>query len=173
VIGTGSFALFFLYLTRFVAGVGIGGEYAAINSMIDELTPARYRGRVDIIVNGTYWAGAAFAAMVQIPLLSGAISPRYDWRIAMLIGPLIAIAIVFVRRGIPESPRWQIINGRNRDAETSIAYIEQEVKQAGKTLPRVDDNRAIHIKPAPGTGYFTLLRVLSRPIPLAQSWAPQ
>jgi MFS family permease len=165
VIGTGSFALFFLYLTRFVAGVGIGGEYAAINSMIDELTPARYRGRVDIIVNGTYWAGAAFAAAVQIPLLSGTIGPRYDWRIAVLIGPLLAIMIVFLRRGIPESPRWQIINGRDRDAEASIAYIEQEVKQAGKTLPPVSDSRAIDIKPAPQAGYLTLLRVLFQTYP--------
>jgi MFS family permease len=165
VIGSGSSALFFLYLTRFVAGVGLGGEYAAINSMIDELTPARYRGRVDIIVNGTYWAGAVLASAVQIPLLNGAVGPRYDWRIAMLIGPLLAIVIVFLRRGIPESPRWQIINGRDRDAEASIAYIEQEVKQTGKTLPLVSEGSAIDIKPAPQASYLTLLRVLFQTYP--------
>src|SRR5437763_9227179 len=95
-------AVMFLYACRFVAGAGIGGEYAAINSAIDELIPARHRGRVDITVNGTYWAGAAIAGAVQIPLLSGAIDPRYDWRIAVLIGPLLALSIVFLRRNVPE-----------------------------------------------------------------------
>jgi MFS family permease len=165
VVGTGVFALVFLYLTRFIAGVGIGGECSAINSMIDELIPAPYRGRVDIAVNGTYWAGAAMAGIVQVPLLSGAIDPNYGWRIALLTGPLFAIVIVFLRRGVPESPRWQIMHGRDRDAEMSITHIEQEVKQAGMTLPAVDGSRAIDIKPIPRAGYVTLLRVLFRTYP--------
>jgi len=163
--GHGTFALVLLYLTRFVAGTGIGGEYAAINSAIDELIPARYRGRVDIAVNGTFWAGAAIAAAVQIPLLSGAVDPRYDWRIAVLIGPLLAIFILFVRRSVPESPRWQIMHGHGSDAENSIAAIEQEVTRTGKILPPIDDSHAIDIQPVPKAGYLTLLRVLFRTYP--------
>jgi MFS family permease len=165
VIGQGTLSLLFLYLTRFIAGTGIGGEYAAINSAIDELIPARYRGRVDIAVNGTYWAGAAIAGAVQIPLLSGAIDPRYDWRIAVLIGPLLAIFIVFLRRSVPESPRWQIMHGYGQDAEKSIEAIEQEVQQTGKTLSPVDDSHAIDIHPVDKAGYLTLLRVLFRTYP--------
>ena len=163
VIGPKMFALIFLYLTRIIAGIGIGGEYAAINSMIDELIPAPYRGRVDIAVNGTYWFGALIAAAVQIPLLSGA--PGYGWRIALLLGPVLAVMIVFVRRQIPESPRWLIMHGRPIEAEKSIDEIERQVKQAGKPLPTVDASRAIEIKPLPRAGYLTLLRVLFRTYP--------
>lgn len=163
--GQGAASLVFLYLTRFIAGAGLGGEYAAINSAIDELIPARYRGRVDITVNGTYWAGAAIAGAVQIPLLSGAIDPRYAWRIAVLIGPLLAIFAVFLRRNVPESPRWQIMHGHGQDAEKSIAAIEQEVQRTGKTLSPVDDSHAIDIHPVDKAGYLTLLRVLFRTYP--------
>jgi MFS family permease len=165
VLGNGVFSLIFLYLTRFIAGVGIGGEYAAINSAISELIQARYRGRVSIAIAGTYWAGAAVAGAVQLPLLSGAINPNYDWRIAVLIGPLLAIFIVFLRRNVPESPRWQIIHGRGHDAEKSIEAIEQEVKRAGKILLAVDDNHAINIQPVARAGYLTLLRVLFQTYP--------
>lgn len=165
VIGNGVLSVVFLYVTRFVAGAGIGGEYTAINSMIDELIPAPYRGRADIAVNGTYWAGAAIAGAVQFPLLSGAIDPSYDWRIAVLLGPVLAVFIVFLRRSVPESPRWQIIHGRATEAEKSIAYIEQEVERTGTTLPPVDDSRTIVIKPVEHAGYLTLLRVLFRTYP--------
>ena len=164
-IGSGGFAVSFIYLTRFIAGAGIGGEYAAINSAIDELIPANYRGRVDIAVNGTYWAGAALAAIVQVPLLSGAINPGIDWRIAFLIGPVLAIVIVVLRRSLPESPRWQIMHGRAREAEESIDFIEHEVEATGRTLPPVDESRAITVKPADQTGYIALLRVLFRTYP--------
>ncbi|MGH3698003.1 MAG: MFS transporter [Pseudonocardiaceae bacterium] len=165
VIGNSVFSLIFLYLTRFIAGAGIGGEYAAVNSAIDELTPARYRGRVDIAVNGTYWLGAAIAGAVQLPLLSGAIDPSYDWRIAVLIGPLLAIPIVFLRRNVPESPRWQIMHGRSHDAEKSIEAIEQEVQRTGTILLPLDDSHAINIEPVDKAGYLTLLRVLFRTYP--------
>jgi MFS family permease len=165
VIGNGTDSLLFLYLTRIIAGAGIGGECAAVNSTIDELLPARYRGRVDIAVNGTYWAGAAIAGAVQLPLLSGAINPAYDWRIAVLIGPLLAIFIVVLRRSVPESPRWQILHGRHHDAERSIHTIEQDVERTGKTLPPVDDSHAIDIQPVHKAGYLTLLRVLFQTYP--------
>ena len=164
-IGSGALSLTFLYATRFIAGAGIGGEYAAINSAIDELIPAPYRGRTDIIVNGTYWAGAAIAAAIQIPLLSGAIAPEFDWRIAFLIGPVLAIGIVFVRRSVPESPRWQIMHGRGEEAEASIAYIEREVEATGRRVDPVPDDRAIEIRETPPQGYLSLLRVLFRTYP--------
>ena len=165
-IGTGAASITFLYLTRFIAGAGIGGEYAAINSAIDELIPAPYRGRTDIIVNGTYWAGAAIAAVIQIPLLSGAISPTWDWRLAFLIGPVLAIVIIFLRRAVPESPRWQIMHGRGAAAEESIRYIEHEVETTtGRHVDPVDESRAIEIRPTPQAGYLTLLRILFRTYP--------
>lgn len=165
VIGNGPGWLFFLYLTRFVAGAGIGGECASVNSAIDELIPARYRGQVDIAINGTYWAGAAIAGAVQLPLLSGHINPAYDWRIAVLLGPTLAIFIVFLRRSVPESPRWQILHGRSHEAEKSIETIEHEVQRAGKTLPPVDDTHTIDIQPVHKAGYLTLLRVLFQTYP--------
>jgi MFS family permease len=164
-VGSGAGAVAFIYLTRFIAGAGIGGEYAAINSAIDELIPASYRGRVDIAVNGTYWAGAAIAAIIQVPLLSGAISPAIDWRIAFLIGPVLGLIIIVLRRNLPESPRWQIMHGRGEEAEKSITYIEHEVQSGGKELPPVDESRAINIKPADQTGYLALLRVLFQRYP--------
>ncbi|WP_285659438.1 MFS transporter [Actinomycetospora sp. NBRC 106375] len=165
-LGSGAASITFLYLTRFIAGAGIGGEYAAINSAIDELIPAPYRGRTDIIVNGTYWAGAAIAAVIQIPLLSGAISPALDWRLAFLIGPVLAIVIIFLRRSVPESPRWQIMHGRGAEAEESIKFIEHEVETTtGKHIDPVDEGKAIEIRPTPQAGYLTLLRILFREYP--------
>src|SRR6201997_5444705 len=116
----------FLYATRIVAGMGIGGEYAAINSAIDELIPARYRGRVDIAVNGTYWGGAIIGTIVTLALLNN-IAPDTAWRIAFVVGPVLALVIIFVRRNLPESPRWQIMHGREQQAESSIREIEGDV----------------------------------------------
>src|SRR5437660_9678140 len=96
-LGSGTAWIAFLYVTRFIAGTGIGGEYAAINSAIDELIPARYRGRVDIAVNGTYWAGAFLGTVVTLYALNR-ISPALGWRIAFVVGPVLAFVIIFVRR---------------------------------------------------------------------------
>src|ERR1700678_424003 len=112
----------FLYLTRVVAGMGIGGEYAAINSAIDEMIPAKYRGRVDLAVNGTYWAGAFLGTVVTLVALNH-ISVALGWRIAYLVGPVLALVIIFVRKNLPESPRWQIMHGREQQAEATIAEI--------------------------------------------------
>jgi MFS family permease len=158
--GASTGAVAYLYATRFVAGMGIGGEYAAINSAIDELIPARYRGRVDIAVNGTYWGGAALAAVLQVPLLDGSIDPGVGWRVAFLIGPILALGILFVRRNLPESPRWQLMHGRTAQAEASIQFIEDEVRASGRTLPEVPADAAIAVRPSTDRGYLTLLRVL-------------
>jgi MFS family permease len=153
-----------LDLTRFIAGAGIGGEYAAINSAIDELIPSRYRGRVDIAVNGTYWGGALladFAAVWVIPHL--AIS--YAWRVGFLFGPVLGLVIIFVRRGLPESPRWLIMRGRVDEAEATTKVIEDAVEASGGHLQPVDDSKAILIAPMDNTGYVTLTRALFRNYP--------
>jgi MFS family permease len=100
----GGYWFIFLYLTRVIAGMGIGGEYAAINSAIDEMIPARFRGRVDIAVNGTYWAGAFLGTIITLVALNH-ISPALGWRIAYVVGPVLALVIIFVRRNLPESLR--------------------------------------------------------------------
>src|SRR6202167_378041 len=154
----------FLYATRVLAGSGIGGEYAAINSAIDELIPARFRGRVDIAVNGTYWAGAILGTLGTFVLLK-AIDPSLGWRLAFLIGPVLGLVILLVRQNLPESPRWQVMNGRVEAAERSISYIEHEVESTGITLPAVDDSKAIELQPTAKIGYLALTRVLFRDYP--------
>ncbi|PZS30519.1 MAG: MFS transporter [Pseudonocardiales bacterium] len=163
-LGSGTGWVVFLYATRFIAGTGIGGEYAAINSAIDELIPARYRGRVDIAVNGTYWAGAVLGTLGTFILLN-VLSPSIGWRIGFLIGPVLGLVILVVRRNLPESPRWQVMNGREQAAEKSISYIEHEVELSGKALPPVDQSKAMDLQPADQIGYLALTRVLFREYP--------
>jgi len=163
-LGNGVGWLGFLYATRFISGMGIGGEYAAINSAIDELIPARYRGRVDIMVNGTYWAGAIIGTLGTFIFLNQ-LDPSIGWRIAFLLGPVLGLVIIFVRRNLPESPRWQVMHGYEAEAEQTIDYIEHEVRQGGRELPEVPDSKAIEIKPAENIGYFALARVLFREYP--------
>jgi len=149
----------FLYGTRVIAGMGIGGEYAAINSAIDEMIPARYRGHVDLSVNGTYWAGAVLGTIVTLFLLNN-LAPDTSWRLAYAVGPALALVIIIVRRHLPESPRWQIMHGREQAAEASIAEIEGDVVETKGDLPPVRDDRAIEIRPTEQIGYLALLRVL-------------
>ena len=104
-------AIWFLFVFRFVAGLGIGGEYAAINSAIDELIPSKYRGHVDIAINGTYWGGAALGAAANLYFLSDNFGQNVGWRLAFFIGPVLGIIIIFLRRHIPESPRWLMTHG--------------------------------------------------------------
>lgn len=157
--GAGAGWVAFMWATRFVAGMGIGGEYAAINSAIDELIPSRYRGRVDIAVNGTYWGGAILGTLGSLLLLN-VLPPSTGWRLAFLLGPVLAVVIVFVRRNLPESPRWQLMHGRAAEAEQTITGIEREVEASGRRLPPVDESKALDVRPAQRTGYLTLLRVL-------------
>lgn len=124
---------------RFVTGTGIGGEYAAINSAIDELIPARVRGHVDLIINATYWIGAALGALATILLLNNQlIPPTIGWRFAFLIGAGLGAIIVFIRHYVPESPRWLMTHGREEEAEAIVRQVESEVQSTeGSKLPPI------------------------------------
>jgi MFS family permease len=128
-----SFSIF-----RLITGMGIGGEYAAINSAIDELIPARVRGRVDLMVNATYWVGAALGASATILLLNThLIAPTKGWRFAFLIGAMLGVVIIFVRHYVPESPRWLMTHGRKREADITVLEVEHTVTQkSGKKLSK-------------------------------------
>ncbi len=130
-----SFALF-----RFLTGAGIGGEYAAINSTIQELIPARVRGWSDLVINGSFWVGAAIGALGSLVLLDPAvINPEVGWRLAFLIGASLALVIFFMRLWIPESPRWLMTHGRAEEARRVIAGIEARFDglPSAHDLPRV------------------------------------
>jgi MFS family permease len=116
-----SFALF-----RFLTGAGIGGEYTAINSTIQELVPARYRGWTDLVINGSFWIGAAIGAVLGIVLLNPAvIDPELGWRVAFLAGALLGLIVFLMRFWIPESPRWLMIHGQPERAQAIVADIER------------------------------------------------
>jgi MFS family permease len=116
---------------RAVTGAGIGGEYAAINSAIDELIPARVRGRVDLIINGSYWVGAALGAAATLVLLDPHRVPIWlGWRFAFGIGATLGLIVIFFRRWIPESPRWLMIHGRNTEAELIVTEVERRISGA-------------------------------------------
>jgi MFS family permease len=139
--------VWFLYIFRFIAGMGIGGEYSAINSAIDELIPGKFRGRVDLAINGTYWAGAMLGALGSYWLLDTTRFPEnVGWRIAFFIGPVLGLIIIFLRRHIPESPRWMVTHGQSAEAEEIVAQIERDVQAEGKQLPKIDDSEAWWIK---------------------------
>src|SRR6266480_6788078 len=116
---------------RAITGAGIGGEYAAINSAIDELIPARVRGRVDLIINGSYWIGAAIGAAATLVLLDARYIPIWlGWRCAFAIGATLGLIVIFFRRWIPESPRWLMIHGRNPEAEEIVGEVERKIAVA-------------------------------------------
>ncbi|MHB8264213.1 MAG: MFS transporter [Acidimicrobiales bacterium] len=161
--GHGTGWVLWLYFTRFIAGTGIGGEYAAINSAIDEMIPSHYRGRVDIAINGTYWGGALLGTLAELVILNH-LPYTVSWRIGFLVGPVLAVAIIFVRRNLPESPRWLVMHGRQREAEEAISRMELASGERGN-LPALDESQAIVINPIHNVGYLVLTRLLFREMP--------
>jgi MFS family permease len=136
-----SFALF-----RFITGAGIGGEYGAVNSAIQELIPARRRGYTDLVINGSFWVGAALGALGSIVVLDpNFMDPAIGWRAAFVIGGLLALVIIWIRRFIPESPRWLVVHGRPEEAERIIAEIEEEAIRRGGPLPPPDPSHVIRL----------------------------
>ena len=156
-----SFALF-----RALTGAGIGGEYAAINSAIQELIPARYRGRTDLAINGSFWVGAAFGALGAVVLLQpGLLPPDWGWRAAFGIGAVLGLGILVLRRWIPESPRWLMLHGRIAECDTVIAGIERRVVRAGDIEMLRVDCRRIRIVAGARTPVLRMLRAILRDFP--------
>jgi MFS family permease len=153
-------------LLRFIAGTGIGGEYTAINSAIDELIPARFRGRVDIAINGTYWMGAMIGAASQLILLNPNILPKdIGWRVSLFVGPVIGLAIWQLRKHVPESPRWLLTHGRADEAERTVAEIEDRVRAGGHQLPEVDKDAALEVRPSNKVTYRQIARTMLKEYP--------
>jgi MFS family permease len=144
-----SFAVF-----RFITGAGIGGEYSAVNSAVDELMPARLRGRLALAINGTFWLGAAIGAGSTIILLNPAIFPiDLGWRLGFGIGAVLSAGILLLRRFVPESPRWLITHGRPEEAQAAMAEIERRViGNSALQLPPVSEKLSIHPKKSFGLG---------------------
>jgi MFS family permease len=157
--GHGQGWVYWLWLARFISGMGIGGEYGAINSAIDELIPAKNRGQVDIAVNGTYWGGAFLATLVTLAVEHN-LPVSYSWRVAFLAGPALGVVILFIRKNLPESPRWLLMHGREEEAEAQLKQIEEAVQASGQDLSEVDDSDAIEVKPTTQIGFLALARTL-------------
>jgi MFS family permease len=156
--------LLFFYATRFAAGMGIGGQYAAINSAIDEVMPSKYRGRVDIWINGSYWAGAILGSFVSYIFLNH-FAPNVGWRLAFLLGPVLAVVVIIVGRVLPESPRWLVTHGHQEEADKVMAKIEEAVRKSGQELAPIDESKAIDIAPETRYGYLTFLRLVFHQYP--------
>lgn len=153
-----SFALF-----RFLTGAGIGGEYAAVNATIQELIPARKRGFTDLCINGSFWFGAAVGALGAMVVLDPAImDPEWGWRAAFVIGGAIGGVVLFLRRWIPESPRWLMTHGQPDEASRVVAGIEARVREeTGRELPPVPGKK-LRLRRHEGDWFLASLRVLVR-----------
>ena len=152
-----SFNAWSFFAFRFLTGSAIGGEYSAINSAIDELIPARVRGRVDLLVNGSFWLGAMAGSAASILLLDQSLLPlNIGWRVAFSLGALLGVAILLVRRHVPESPRWLFLHARDQEAEQIVAAVEQRVASEKGRLAPVEDYVSVQ------TGLRSGLRAVAR-----------
>ncbi|MGW0555710.1 MFS transporter [Streptomyces sp. NPDC002926] len=160
-----SFSVWWFFLFRFLTGFGIGGEYAAINSAIDELIPSKYRGRVDLIINGSYWLGAMGGALLSVVALNTDIFPKdVGWRLTFALGVVLGLVILLVRRHVPESPRWMFIHGRSQGAEQLVDGVERQIEaETGRALPEPEG--AITIEQRRSTGFVEIARTLFRSYP--------
>src|SRR3954462_4463978 len=156
-----SFALF-----RALTGAGIGGEYAAINSAIQELIPARYRGRTDLAVNGSFWVGAALGAVGAVVLLQpGLLPPDWGWRSAFGIGAVLGLAILVLRQWIPESPRWLMLHGRAAEADAVLAGIERHIAKTADIGAVPDDHPRLRIVSGEQMPILRIIRAILREYP--------
>src|SRR5438270_565926 len=146
---------------RFFTGTGIGGEYSAINPAIDELIPARVRGWTDLAINGSYWIGTIVGAAATLVLLNPSILPHdIGWRLCFGLGAVLALAIILVRRYIPESPRWLLIHDRAHEAEQIVRRIEEEVRRATRLAQLPAPDKSIAITPRGAIGFGEIARVM-------------
>ncbi|MFD7003601.1 MFS transporter [Streptomyces mirabilis] len=156
-----SFEPWWFFTFRFLTGFGIGGEYAAINSAIDELIPSHYRGRVDLIINGSFWLGAIGGSLLSIVALDTALFPaNIGWRLTFALGVVLGLVILVVRRNVPESPRWLLIHGRQEEAEQLVASVEERVRAdlGGRELPPPAGEITIHQRKT--IGFLTIARTV-------------
>ena len=154
--GMVSFAMF-----RFITGLGIGGEYAAINSAIDELIPARLRGRIDLIVNGSYWIGAGIGAAATILLLNPGLLPvDLGWRLGFGIGGLLGLGILILRRHVPESPRWLVTHGYEKPAEDVVSGIEDAVRKETHQHSLGEPGKTLTIHPRKSFGFGLIAKAM-------------
>ncbi|MFF2512129.1 MFS transporter [Streptomyces sp. NPDC058086] len=156
-----SFEPWWFFTFRFLTGFGIGGEYAAINSAIDELIPSHYRGRVDLIINGSFWLGAIGGSLLSIVALDTDLFPaNIGWRLTFALGVVLGLVILLVRRNVPESPRWLLIHGRQQEAEQLVASVEERVRAdlGGRELPPPAGEITIHQRKS--IGFLTIARTV-------------
>ncbi|GGT85892.1 MFS transporter [Streptomyces lateritius] len=160
-----STSVWWFFLFRFLTGFGIGGEYAAINSAIDELIPSKYRGRVDLIINGSYWLGAMGGALLSVVALDTDIFPMdLGWRLSFALGVVLGLVVLLVRRHVPESPRWMFIHGRSEGAEELVSSVERQVERE-KGVPLPEPSRAITIEQRRSIGFIEIARTLFHAYP--------
>ncbi|WP_439552439.1 MFS transporter [Falsiroseomonas sp.] len=147
---------------RFLTGAGIGGEYAAVNSAIQELIPARRRGQTDIVINGTFWAGGAIGAVIGLVVLNPAVvDPEIGWRAAFIVGGALSFVILLLRRFIPESPRWLMTHGRPEEAERIVSEIERGAESRHGPLPSLQHG-PIRLYPRDHIGIFEVVGIMFR-----------
>ena len=151
---------------RFLTGAGIGGEYSAIYSAVDELIPARVRGHVALFISGSYWIGTMMGSALSVVLLNPAVIDQfYGWRIAFWLGGVLGIGVLLIRRYVPESPRWLVTHARNEEAEETVGQIENDVRsQTGQDLPPVRED-PIHIEQRESIGFGIIARAMFQMYP--------
>lgn len=150
---------------RFLTGFGIGGEYAAINSAIDELIPSKHRGRVDLMINGSYWLGAAIGALLAIPALNESLFPAdVGWRLTFAVGVVLGLVILLIRRNVPESPRWMFIHGQNKEAEKLVDTVERRVEKE-KQVDLPEPKQDIAIQQRETIGFLTIAKTVVQQYP--------
>ena len=161
-----SFSFIWFAACRFLTGAGIGGEYAAINSAIDELIPARARGWTDLAINGTWWVGTAVGAALTTVLLNPNLLPvDVGWRLAFGMGAILGMAILFVRRYVPESPRWLMMHGRFEEAEQVVSMIEHEIMREDRIQSLPEPQGSMLIRPQGTVSYGKIARAMLKDYP--------
>lgn len=160
-----SYSSWWFFVFRFLTGMGIGGEYAAINSAVDELIPSKYRGRVDLIINGSFWLGALGGSLLSVVLLDTDVLPRdVGWRVSFGLGVVLGLGVLLVRRHVPESPRWMFLHGRAEEAERIVADVERQVER-GTGGPLPEPAGPITVKRRHSVGFGQIARTLVRTYP--------
>src|SRR5438876_11834739 len=161
-----SFNFIWFLACRLITGSGIGGEYSAINSAIDELIPARVRGHVDLAINGSWWVGTAVGAGLTTVLLDPNLLPvDLGWRLCFGMGAVLGMAILFVRRYVPESPRWLMMHGRFDEADQIVEQIEREVMKEEHVTSLPEPQGSILIRPLGTVSYGRIARVMLKDYP--------